>query len=194
MIFPVVMYGYKIWAMKKAEHQWIDALNCGFWRRLLRVPWAARRSNLSILKEISPQYPLEGLMLKWKLQHFDHLMQRTDSWKRPWCWERLNAGGEGGNRGWNGWMASPARWTWVWVGSGSSWWTGKPGILKWGRKVRGDWAELDWSWNTGTIPSPLTENSNLPYPMAIQGPHLKPPMVILIQLKTFLCYSLPPSW
>ena len=79
MIFPVVMYGCKIWAMKKAEHQRIDALNYGFWRRLLRVPWAARRSNLSILMEISPQYSLEGLMLKLKLQHFDHLMQRTDS-------------------------------------------------------------------------------------------------------------------
>ena len=79
MVFPVVMYGYESWTVRKAEHQNIDAFELWCWRRLLRVPWAARRSNLSILMEISPQYSLEGLMLKLKLQHFDHLMQRTDS-------------------------------------------------------------------------------------------------------------------
>ena len=82
------------------------------------VPWTARKSNQSILKEISPEYSLQGLMLKLKLQYFGHLIWRTDSFKRLWCWERLKVGGEGDNRGWNGWMASLTWWTWVWVSSG----------------------------------------------------------------------------
>ena len=83
MVFPVIMYRCKSWTMKKAEYQRIDAFELWCWRRLLRVPWTVRRSNQSILKEISPEYSLEGLMLKLKLQYFDHLKQRTDSLKRP---------------------------------------------------------------------------------------------------------------
>ena len=83
MVFPVVMYGYESWTMKKAEHRRIDAFELCCWRRLLRVPWTARRSNQSILKEISPGYSLEGLMLKLNLQYFGHLMLRTDSFERP---------------------------------------------------------------------------------------------------------------
>ena len=79
MVFPVVMYGSESWTIKKAEHQRIDAFELWCWRRLLRVPWSARRSNQSILKEISPEYSLRGLMLKLKLQYFGHLLQRTDS-------------------------------------------------------------------------------------------------------------------
>ena len=79
MVFPVVMYGYESWTIKKAEHQSIDAFELWCWRRLLSISWTARRSNQSILKEISPEYSLEGLMLKLKLQYFGHLMQRTDS-------------------------------------------------------------------------------------------------------------------
>ena len=79
MVFPVVMYGYESWTIKKAVHRRYDAFELCYWRRLLRVPWTARRSNQSILKEISPEYSLEGLMLKLKLQYFGHLMQRTDS-------------------------------------------------------------------------------------------------------------------
>ena len=108
----------------------------------------ARRSNQSILKEISPEYSLEGLMLKLKLQYFGHLLWRADSWERPWCWETLKAGGEGDDRGWDGWMASPAQWTWVWVDSGSWWWTGRPGVLRFMglQRVRHDWVtELNWS-------------------------------------------------
>ena len=97
MVFPVVMYGCESWALKKVECQRIDAFELWHWRRLLRVPWTAR-SNQSILKEISLEYSLEGLILKLKLQYFGHLMQRTDSLERPWCWERLKAGGEGDNR------------------------------------------------------------------------------------------------
>ena len=122
-------------------------LNCGAGRRLLRVPWTARRSNQSILKEISSEYSLEELILKLKLQYFGHLMWRTDS--RPWCWERLKAGGEGEDRGWDGWMASPTRWPWVWANSLSWWWTGKPGVLQsmGSQRVRHDWVtELNWHW------------------------------------------------
>ena len=115
MVFPVVMYGCGSWTIKKAEDQRIDAFELWCWRRLLRVPWTARRSNQSILKEISPGCSLEGLMLKLKLQSFGHLMQRADSFEKTWCWERLRAGGEGDDRGWDGWMASLTQWTWVWV-------------------------------------------------------------------------------
>ena len=99
MILPTVMYGCESWTIKKAEYQRINAFKLWCWRRLLGVPWTARRSNQSILKEINPEYTLEGLMLKLKLQYFGHLRQRADSLEKLWCWERLKAGGEGGNRG-----------------------------------------------------------------------------------------------
>ena len=95
MVFPVVMYGCESWTMKKAEHRRIDAFELWFWRRLLRVPWTARRSNQSILNEISPEYSLEGLTAKLKLQYFGLLMGRTDSLQRPGCWESLKAGEKG---------------------------------------------------------------------------------------------------
>ena len=95
MLFPVVMYGCESWTIKGAEHQRIDAFELWCWRRLLRVPWTARRSNQSTLKEISPEYSLEGLMLKVKLQYFGQLMQRA----------------EGDYRGQDGWMASSTQWT-----------------------------------------------------------------------------------
>ena len=134
MVFPGVMYGCESWTIKKAKRQRIGTLELSCWRRLLRVPWTARRSNQSILKEISPEDSLKGLMLKLKLQFFGHLMRRTHSLETPWCWERLKAGGEGDNRGWGGWMASPTRWTRVWASSGS-WWTGKPVCCRpWGHK------------------------------------------------------------
>ena len=148
MFFPVVMYGCESWTVKKAEHWRIDAFELWCWRRLLKVPWTARRSNQSILKEISPGCSLEGLMLKLKLQYFGHLMWRVDSLEKPWCWEGLGAGGEGDDRGWDGWMPSPTQWTWVCVDSGSWWWAGKPGVLQFMRsqRVRHDWAiELNWT-------------------------------------------------
>ena len=130
MVFPVVMYGCESWNIKKAEHRRTDAFELWCWRRSLRVPWTPRRSNQSILKEISPEYSGEGLMLKLKLQCFGHLMWRADSFeKKPWCWERVRAG-EGDERGWDGWTASPTRWTWAWASSESWWWTGKPGMMQ----------------------------------------------------------------
>ena len=110
MVFPVVMYGCESWTINKAEHQRTDAFKLRCWRRLLRVPWTARRSNQSILKEINPEYSLEGLELKLKLPHFGHRTQRMTHQKRPWCWERFRAGGEGDDRGWDGWMASLTQW------------------------------------------------------------------------------------
>ena len=130
MVFPVVMYGCESWTIKKAECRRIDAFEMWCWRRLLRVPWTARRSNQSILKDISPGCSLEGMMLKLKLQYFGHWCEELTHWNRPWCWERLKVGGEGDDRGWDGWMASPTQWTWDWVNSGSWWWTGSPGVLQ----------------------------------------------------------------
>ena len=146
MVFPVVMYGCESWTIKKAEHWRIDAFELWCWRRVLRVPWTARRSNQSILKEISPGCSLEGLMLK--LTHLAIWWEELTHLKRPWCWERLRAGGEGDDRGWDGWMASPPRWAWVWVDSGSWWWTRRPGVLQFmgSQRVGHDRAtELNWN-------------------------------------------------
>ena len=135
-VFPVVMYGCESWIIKKAKCQRMDAFELWCWRRLLRVPWTARRSNQSILKEISPEYSLEGLMLKLKLQYFGHLMQRTDSLEKTLMLGKiLKAGGKGDDRRWDAWMASPIQWTWVWVNFERWWWTGMPGSCSpWGRK------------------------------------------------------------
>ena len=145
MVFPVVMYRCESWTIKKAEHRRIDAFELWCWRRLLRVPWIARRSNQSILKEISPEYSLEGLMLKRKLQYFGRLMGRADSLEKTLMLERLQAGGEGNDRGQDGWMASLTsltQWTWVWASSRRWWRTGKPCMLqsKGSQIVRHDWA------------------------------------------------------
>ena len=89
LVFPIVMYGCESWTVKKAEHRRIDAFELWCWRRLLRVPWTARRSNQSILKEITPEYSLEGLMPKLKLQHFGHLMPRTDSFQKTLMLQKI---------------------------------------------------------------------------------------------------------
>ena len=170
MDFPIVMYRCENWTIKKAERRRIDAFELWCLRRLLRVSWTARRTNQSILKQISLGCSLERLMLKLKLQYFgqqqwsfnfmtavticSHFVAQENkvyhcfpiylSWsdgigchwceelthlKRPWCWERLRAGEEGHDRGWDIWMASLTQWTWVWVDSRSWWWTGRPGVL-----------------------------------------------------------------
>ena len=107
MVFPVVLYGCERWTIKKAEHQRIDVFKLWCWRSFLRVPWTARRSHQSILKEISPEYSLKGLMLKLKLQYFGHPMWSTYSLEKAWC-ERLKAGGEGATEneiiGWHHWL------------------------------------------------------------------------------------------
>ena len=127
MVFPVVMYGCESWTIKEAECWRIDFFDLRCWRRLLRVPWTARRLNQLILKEISPEYSLEGLMLK--LQYFGYLMRRADSLEKTLMLGQTE-GRKGDNGGWDGWMASPTRWTWVWASSGRWWRTGEPGMLQ----------------------------------------------------------------
>ena len=127
-------------------HWRIDAFELWCWRRVLRVPWTARRSNQSILKEISLGCSLEGLMLKLKFQYFEHFMPQLTHLKRPWYWERLRARGQGDDRGWGGWMASPTQWTLVWVNSGSWHWTGRLACCNpWGRKESDKVEWLKWT-------------------------------------------------
>ena len=146
MIFPVVMYGCECCIIKKAECQRIDAFELWCWRRLLRVPWTARRSNQSILKEISPGYSLEGLCWNWNSNTLATWCKELTHLKRPWC-SSLKAGGQGDDRGWDGWMASPTQWSCVWVSSGNWWWTGRPGMLQimGSQRFGHDWeTELNW--------------------------------------------------
>ena len=146
MAFPVVMYGCESWAIKKAEDWRIDAFELWCWRRLLRIPWTARRSNQSIFREISPGCSLEGLMLK--LSTLATWCKVLTHLKRPWCLEVLKAGGEGDDRGWDGWMASPTQRTCVWIDSGSWWWIGRPDMLRFMGSLSqtrlSDRTELNW--------------------------------------------------
>ena len=148
MVFPVVLYGCESWTVKKAEHWRIDAFELWCWRRLLRVPWTVRRLNQSILKEISTGISLEGMMLKLKLQYFGHFMRWSDSLKKALMPEGLGAGGSGDDRGWDGWMASLTRCTWVWVNSGSwyreAWCAAIHGVAK-SRTRLSHWTELNWT-------------------------------------------------
>ena len=151
------MYGCESWTVKKAERRRINAFKLWCWTRLLRVPWTARRSNQSILKEISPGSSLEEMMLMLKLQYFSHLTWRVDSLEKTlMLGVMLGAGGQGNNRGWDGWVASLTRWTWVWVNSGSWWWTGRPGMLRFMGSQR---VGLDW----------VTELNSLNFVWLVQG-------------------------
>ena len=150
---PRIKMWWESWTIKKAECWRIDDFELWCWRRLLRVPWTARRSNQSILKEISPEYSLEGLMLNLKLQYFGHLMQ-----KKTWLIGKDPDAGkdwrqeEKGMTEDDSWMASLTWWTWIWASSGSWWWTGKPGMLQpmgsqrvghyWATEL--NWTELNW--------------------------------------------------
>ena len=146
MVFPLVMYGCERWTVKKAEHWRIDVFELWCWRRLLRVLWTARRSNQSILKEISPGCSLEGLMLKLKLQYFGHLMRRVDSLEKTLMLGGIRCRRRRGRLEWVGWMASLTQWAWVWVNSRSWWWTARPGLLRsWGCKESETTERLNWT-------------------------------------------------
>ena len=140
-VFPVVMYGCESWTIKKAECWRTDAFQLWSWKRLLRVPWTARRSNQSILKEINLDYSLEGLMLKLNLHYFDHLIQRANSLKKTLILGKIKGRKRGDDRGWDGWMASLTQWTWVWTSSRRWWKTLKPGLLQsmGSQRVGHDW-------------------------------------------------------
>ena len=141
MIFPVVMYGCESWTVKKAKHQWIDAFKLWCWRRLLRVPWTAKGSNQSSRKESNHACSLEELMLKLKLQYFGHLMRRNDSLEKTLTLGKFGSRSRWGQQRMGCWMPSPTWWTWVWVSSGSWWWTGKSGRFqsRGSQRVRHDW-------------------------------------------------------
>ena len=145
-VFPVVMYGYESWTIKKAECWRIGAFELWCCRRLLRVPWTARRSNQSILKEISPGVHWKDWCWSWYSSTLATWCKELTHLKRLWCWEALGAG-EGDNGRWDGWMASLTLRTWVWVDSGSWWWTGGPGVLQFmgSQRIGHDWAtEPSW--------------------------------------------------
>ena len=136
---------------RKLSAKELMLLNCGV-GGLLRVPWTARRSNQSILKRSVLGVHWKEWCWSWNSNTLATWCEELTHCKRPWCWEGLGAGGEGDNRGWDGWMASPTQWTWLWVNSRSWWWTGSPAVLQFGgsQRVGQDWAtELNWkeSWS-----------------------------------------------
>ena len=142
MVFPVVMYGCESRTVKKAEHWRIDAFELWCWRRLLRVPRTVRRSVLSV--------HWKDWYWSWNSNTFATSCEELTHWKRPSCWKGLEAGGEGDDRGWDGWIASLTRWTWVWVNSGSCWWIGRPCVLRFmglqSRTWLSSWTELNWMY------------------------------------------------
>ena len=141
------MYGCEIWTIKKAEQWRIDAFELWCWRRL-ENSLGCKRSNQSILKEVSPGCSLEGLMLKLKLQYFGHHMRRVDSLEKSLMLGEIGGRRRRDARGWDGWMASPTQWTWIWVNSRRWWWTGRPGVLQnMGRKESDMTERLNWTDN-----------------------------------------------
>ena len=138
-----------MWELDHKE-SW-EPKNWRFWtvvlEKTLRVPWTAKRSNQSILKEISPNIHWKDWCWSLRSNTLATWCEEVTHLKRPWCWERLKAGGEGDDRGWGGWMASPTQWTWVRVNSKSWWWTGRPGVLQsmgFQRVDMTEWTELNW--------------------------------------------------
>ena len=139
MVFPVFMYGCESWTIKKAERWRIDAFELWCWRRLLRVLWTARRWVLGV--------HWKDWCWSWNSNTLATWYEGLTNLKRPWCWERLRAGGKGDDREWDRWMASPTQWTRVWVDSGSWWWTGRPDVVQFmaSQRVGHNWAtELNW--------------------------------------------------
>ena len=156
------------------------------WRRLLRVPWTARRCNQSILKESVLNIHWKDWCWSWNANALATWCEEPTHWKRPWCWKRWKAGGKGDDRGWDGLMASSTRWTWVWGGSGSWWWSGKPGMLQsmGSQRVRHDRAtELNW---TEPDPETLTQVKTPPRVPPLWGACL---LILPILLRSHLWFS-----
>ena len=147
MVFPVVMYWYESSTIKKAERQRIDAFELWCWRRSLRISWTARRSSQSIQRKSVLNILWKDWCWSWRSNTLTTWCKDLMHCKSPWCWERLKAGGKGEDRGWDDWMASPTRWTWVWESSRSWEWTGKPDVLQsmGSQRVGHNWAtEPNW--------------------------------------------------
>ena len=152
MAFPVIMYGCQSWTIKKAECRRIDAFELWCWKRLLRVSWTARKSHQSILKEIGPEYSLEGLMLKLQLQNFGHLMGRTDSLEKTLMLGKIESRRRRGRQRMRWLDGSLSQWTWVLASSRSWWWIGKHSVLQsvGSQRIGHYWAtELNWMSTTG---------------------------------------------
>ena len=145
MVFPVAMYRCVNWTIKTAKHQRIDAFIlwsfCTVLEKTLESPLDCKVIKAVNPKEINPEYSWKDWCWNWSSKSLTTWWEDLTHWKRHWCWERLKAGGEGGERGWDGWMASPTQWTWVWTNSGSWWWTRRPGMLqsRSSHKVGHDW-------------------------------------------------------
>ena len=146
MVFPVVMYG--CWTIKKAECWRIDAFKLQCWRRLLRVSRTARRSNHHSERKSTQKIHWKACCWSESSNTLATGWEEPTHWKRPWCWERLRAGGKGDNRVWDGWMASPTQWTGVWVNSGSWWWTGRPCVLQIHGVAKSQTQLSDWTTTT----------------------------------------------
>ena len=145
--FFLLIFGCEGWTIKKAELRRTDAFELWCWRRLLRVLWTSRRSNHSILIKSVLNIHWKDWCWSWSSKTLAPWFEELTHQKSPWCWQRLKAGGEGDNRGWDDWMGSPTQWTWVWASSRSWWWTGKPGKLQSmeSQRVQHDWAtDLNW--------------------------------------------------
>ena len=145
MVFPVVMYECESWTVKKTELQTIDAFELWYWRRLLRIPWTAQWSHQSNLKEISPDIHWKDWC--WSSNNLATWCEELTHWKRPWTWERLKAGEEGDDRGWDCWMASPTQWTWVW----ENWCAAVHGVTK-SQTQLSNWTELKSSVRETSLP------------------------------------------
>ena len=142
----------------------MDAFELWCWRRLLSVPWTARRSNQSILRKSVLNIHWKDWCWRWSSNALATSCKELTHWKRPWYWERLKVG-EGDSGGWDGWMASPTQWTWVWVNSGGWWWTGRPGMLQsmGSQRVGHDWmTELNWTFTIQYNPRLITHLTILP--------------------------------
>ena len=156
MVFPVVMYACESWTIKKVEHRKTDAFDLWCWRRFSRVSLTARRSNQSILKEINPEYSLEGLSWSWSSNTYGTWCKGLTHLKRPWCWEKWGQEKGMTEDVMDGWMASPTQWTWVWANSGDYWRTGKPGVLESMGSQRDTWLS---KWTTASLRSEETQDS-----------------------------------
>ena len=142
------MYGCKSWTGKKAECWRIDAFELWCWRRLLRVPWTQGNPTSPFSRKSVLGVHWKDWCWGWNSNTLATSCEELTHWKRPWCWKGLWAGGEGDDWGWDGWMASPTRWMWVWVNSRSWWWTGRPGMLRFmgSQRAGHDWTnELNWT-------------------------------------------------
>ena len=164
MVFPLVMYGCESWTVKKAERQRINAFELWCWRRLLGSLGLQGDPTSPFWKRSTLGFLWKEWYKSWNSNTLATSCEELTHWKRLWCWEGLGAGGEEDNRGWDGWMASLTRWTWVWVSSGRWWWTGRPGVLPFmgSQRVGHDWVtELNWTgrfpklwiWQKGWEPS-----------------------------------------